>query len=404
MTMLPGYRQFDGRSWDLGSVCNALAYRGVRAPHTDAPYSEALLLGISGGVMMGYFAFAYKGQDPHVALLSRNTFDPLDTVLARLGIVQHRRHARDAAGGLRHLLEALDEGQPAIVWADAFGLPYNGLPAEPDMWANFPILVYGHDESRDAVWIADRAAVPLQVTPADLARARARVKQDRFRVLTLDPPDPRKLAGAVRQGIADCLRRYVEAPVRNAKANFGLAAFEHWAGLLTTARHKQNWARMFPPGVALYAGLASAYDRFGLGVVAAERDRLLYAAFLGEAAVLVKRPALAEAAEAFQRCAPLWRTVGETLLPDAVRSLRDTRRLRDRRRALFVERGGRARGQIMRIDARLAVIRERMRVAFPLDSAQSRDLCAQVADRVLAVGRAERFAYERLRAAMSGRA
>lgn len=403
MTTLTGYAEFNGRQWETGVIHNTLAYRGVRAPHSGEPYSEALMLGVSGGLLMGYFAFAYKGHDPHVALLSRNTFEPFETLLGRLGIVQHRRHAPDAAKGLKNLLAALDEGQPAIVWADAFSLPYNGFEGAEDIWANLPIVIYGHDTERDRVMIADRAGVPLTVTPTELASARGRVKKDRFRVLTIDPPDPTKLSSAVKQGITDCLTRYVEAPVKSAKANFGLAGFEHWASLLTTSKHKQSWSRMFPPGRPMYAGLTSAYDRFGIGVVAAERDRGLYADFLDEAAVILKRPALRSAAGAFRLCAPAWHVLGEALLPDAVRPFGDARKLLDRRRETFRTRGGRGLAQIRTIDGKLAKILASMDTRFPLSADAAADLRATIAAQVREVGRLEKDAYEGLRSAMSGR-
>ena len=79
---------FTGRHWETGSIHNALAMQGVKAPHTDQPYSEALLLGVSGGIAFGYFTFEYKGYLPHVSLLTRNTFDSFTTILERLGIPQ----------------------------------------------------------------------------------------------------------------------------------------------------------------------------------------------------------------------------------------------------------------------------------------------------------------------------
>lgn len=397
MSVLKGYRHFAGRHWITGTIANVLAYQGARAPHTGRPYSEALLMGVSGGLLMGYFAFAYRGIDPHVALLTRNTFDPFETLLARLGVVQHRRHASDAGKGLKILLEVLDNGQPAIVWADAFSLPYNSFDQAEGGWGSFPIVVFGHDEARERVSIADRAAVPLTVTPAELATARSRVKQDRQRVLTIEPPDPAKLAGAVRLGIADCLKRYVDAPVKSAKANFGLAGFEHWATLLTTPKHKQSWSRMFPAGRPMFAGLTSAYSRFGLGVAAATRDRALYAEFLDEASVLLKREALRDAAEAFRACIPAWQMLGEALLPEAVRPLRDARRLLDQRRSTFIEKGGRGLAQIRRMDARLNDLRSRMVDDFPLDASGVRDLLTTLADHVRAVGECERVAVAALR-------
>lgn len=143
MPILNNYQQFNGRHWETGTVCKFLAYTGVKAPHTGRPYSEALLMGISGGVVMGYFSFAYKGYDPQARILTRNTFDPLDTMLARLGVVQHRRHTTSPEKGVANLLDTLEGGEPAIVWADYFSLPYNAFPYDEGMWAMFPILVYG---------------------------------------------------------------------------------------------------------------------------------------------------------------------------------------------------------------------------------------------------------------------
>ena len=88
MPTLTDYAQFHGRHWETGSVANHLAYQGITAPHTNAPYSEAFLLGVSGGLAFGYFTFHYEGHDPQCNLLTRNTFDPLGTMLSRLGIVQ----------------------------------------------------------------------------------------------------------------------------------------------------------------------------------------------------------------------------------------------------------------------------------------------------------------------------
>jgi hypothetical protein len=88
MPILKHYQEFAGRHWETGTVCNALAYQGVKAPHTGKPASEALLLGITGGVTIGYFTFEYTGYLPHLALLTRNTFSPLETLLERLAIPQ----------------------------------------------------------------------------------------------------------------------------------------------------------------------------------------------------------------------------------------------------------------------------------------------------------------------------
>jgi hypothetical protein len=404
MPTLPKYKHFDGRHWETGTVHNYFAYRGVKAPHTGQPYSEALLMGISGGLLMGYFSFAYKGNDPHVALLTRNTFNPLDTLLTRLGVVQHLQHTTDGRKAVRYLTEALEEGTPAIVWADALSLPYTGLGPRKDWWAVFPVLVFGYDEAADTVSIADRAAVPLTVTTGELAAARGRVKKDKHRLLTMDPPGANKLPVAVQQGIWDCLKRYTEAPVKNARKNFGLAAFEHWAALLTKPKEKQSWARIFPPGTAMYAGLQSAYSRFGLGTMAAESDRDLYAEFLEEAAAVLGRPALKQCAGTFRRAARGWGALSQALLPDRLRPFKQTRELIERRRKLFVEKGGASLPERQEVDRQLKAIRDSMESDFPLADAEAVAFREQLAEQVLKVGELERAAHAALQAAMAGTA
>ncbi len=97
MPILHNYSQFNGRHWETGSVHNVLAYQGIEVPETGQPISEAMLMGISGGAAFGYFIFEYMGSDPYVSLLSRNTFNPLDTLLERLAIPQDLFHTTDAS-------------------------------------------------------------------------------------------------------------------------------------------------------------------------------------------------------------------------------------------------------------------------------------------------------------------
>src|SRR5688572_3305937 len=179
MTVLENYNHFDGLHWETGCYYNCFDYRGLKAPHTGKPYSEALMLGVSGGIVMGYFSFAYKGFDPQARVLTRNTFDPVTTLLSRLGVVQNIYQTDKPEKAVTNLLRELDSGLPALVWADICSLPYNNLPPElEEMWWMRPVLVYGYDDAQDTVWIADGSRVPLTVSTGELARARARVKKE----------------------------------------------------------------------------------------------------------------------------------------------------------------------------------------------------------------------------------
>jgi hypothetical protein len=74
MPSLKNYHHFDGRHYETGTLHNLLAYQNHPAPHTGKPISEAMLLGISGGIAVGYFTFAYTGNLPHIGTLRTSPF------------------------------------------------------------------------------------------------------------------------------------------------------------------------------------------------------------------------------------------------------------------------------------------------------------------------------------------
>lgn len=387
MTVLQNYNHFGGRHWETGSVHNFYAYRGVNAPHTGKPYSESLLLGVSGGIAMGYFTFAYEGYDPQCMILTRNTFDPLDRLLSRLGVVQDLQQTAKADRAEEILLDTLADGSPAILWADMWSLPYNALPYDERMWGAFPIVVYGYDREADQVSIADRASVPLTVTTGELAAARGRIKKDKHRLMTLDMPDPAKLERAVHLGITDCLQLFTEKPPKGAASNFGLEAYQFWAKMLTNPKGRTSWASLFPPGLAMYAGLTWAYNAaFILGKgLEGDAERGSYADFLDEAAVILAKPALLQAAERFRASAEAWRALPQVLLPDQIPPFAQGRRLMWRRHECFIQQGNAALGEIQEIDAQLAQLRRSMRHDFPLTEAEVVAVREQIAQQVLRI-------------------
>jgi len=400
MPVLNDYHEFEGRHWETGTVRNYYAYLGVKAPHTRQPYSEAMLMGVSGGAVMGYFTFAYEGYDPHVRILTRNTFDPLDTLLERLGILQKLQQTSNPTTGVKNLVMNLESGRPVIVWADMWSLPYNALPFDPGMWAAFPILVYGYDEKNGQVWIADRARIPLTVTPAELAAARGRVKANKFRVLTLEAPIEDKLPGAVKKGIWDCIRLYTEAPPKGSRNNFGLAAYRWWAEQLSNPRARMSWEKEFPAGVKMYSGLTNAFQDIMIFGKEGSAERDVFADFLDEASLVLGEPALTEVAAGFRRSAVAWNALAQALLPDEVPLLGEARRLMLRRHRFFLEQGNAGREEMLQADQRLDEIRKMVSVEFPLNASQvaafRENLCAQI----LAIHAIEKECVEALQQAM----
>lgn len=405
MTILQDYKQFSGRHWETGSVHNHLAYQGIKAPHTGKPYSEAFLLGVSGGAVMGYFSFSYQGYDPMARILTRNTFDPLERMLSRLGVVQNVKQTTNPNKGKQNLLNLLETGIAPIVWADYYGMPYNALSKDEGMWAMFPLVVYGYDEASGTAWIADRARVPLAVSTLALDAARARVKKDKFRLVELEPPNPDKLKAAVKQGIWDCIRLFTEKPPKGGKDNFGFAAYRRWAEVMVRPKARESWTQVFPPGEKMYAGLCSAFTDIRIfgkdDMDSSAADRGPYADFLEEASLLLGLPALKEAAGLFRKSAHAWLELSEALLPDDTEGFGETRRLMLKRQAVFLSQGTKGLEEMEKIDTRLREIKAHMRVDFPLDEAGTAHLCESVSEHILQVHGIELEAVESLREAMS---
>ena len=397
-------REFDGRHYETGALANALALRGAAAPHTGRPYSEALLLAISGGIALGYFVFEYKGYLPHVALLTRNTFDPLETLFDRLALPREVTQTTNPQQAEAKLDAALEAGHAPLVWADMASLPYTGGRPQPDFWAMIPLVVVAREG--DGYVVADRARRAHRITRAALTAARGRVKQDRYRLMTIDPPEPQRAADALRKGLWQCLSLFTEAPPKGSRDNFGFAAYARWAHLLTNTRHKQSWARMFAPGARLYQALAGTPQQPGVyswietWTSGGAGDRALFADALEEGATLLERPALREAAAHFRASAAAWHTLAQTALPEGVPLLRESRELLQRRRNLFVAQAPGALEARAEIDARLAALKAEAEASFPMTDGEVTDLQAELSQQVTALSDIERRGVEALQAAL----
>ena len=399
--------QFAGRHWETGSIHNALALQGIKAPHTGKPYSEALLLGISGGIVFGYFTFEYKGYLPHVAMLTRNTFSPFTTILERLGIAQDVQQTSKAEVAEKNLRETLDSGLYPLVWADQFSLPYNCLPSDEPMWGMMPILAIESDSARrESVAVADRSSQPLHLSMADLTKARGRVKEDKYRLITLDAPQTAKLAGAVHKGICQTIKLFTEEPPRGARDNFGFAAYEKLANLLINTRNKQSWERFFAPGVRMYHALAGspiqpgAYHWVMTWGSADGAERGLYADFLLEAAQILKKPALKEAAEKFRESYGLWLDFANALLPDDVPLLGESKKLIQKKHDLFINEGESGLPEIKQINTQLNKLLKQSETDFPLSNAQISELRTNLRDILLKISAVEQQAVDLLQNAI----
>jgi len=401
MPTLANFKQFEGRYWDTASIRNALDYQGAKAPHTGQPYTEAMLLGISGGITFGYFTFHYDGYDPQVNLLTRNTFEPMETIFNRMGIAREVLQTTSASKGRQNLIRALEEGYAPIASPDMWLLPYNAMPYDEGMWGGLPLVIYGYEPKKGEAYLSDRSFVSLTVTTEELDKARARVKKDKHRLLLLEHADESRLATAIRQGLRDCVRLMIEKPPRGSVRNFGLRALQHWREMLQK-KGKGSWAREYPMGRPLLAVLISSYTFLGPAfgkTMKAERD--VYADFLEEAAQVLQMSELNNVAVRYRIAGDAWEGLLCTLLPEDVPMLKKAREYIDLKTELFIEKGRAALPEMMDCNHRLDKLKDRSENDFPMTAAEISDLRAEIQRHVATVHQAEEEAVLALKAVIA---
>jgi hypothetical protein len=388
---LPGYKHFGGRHSDTSSLKNVLAYLGVTAPHTGKPFSEAMLLGVGGGIGGGYWTFEF-GHYPVLVLGSRHQWQGniLPGIGQRLGIPLTTQETSSPKAAERSLREAVAAGHPAIVWAAIQQLPYYAFQTDPTTYHT--LVVYGWDDETHTVYVADRSRKPLTLTPVALAAARANTWAPKHRAILVEPPKKLKnLKGAITEGIRACVKELQNPPIRN----FGLPSLPKWADLVANPKDKKGWPQVFKTSGQLYGALKSAYFFIELANGAGAL-RPLYADFLTEASEVTSKPALNEIAAHYRVAAKLWTALADAALPNAVAPYNETRKLLARKQKLFEARGAAALPELHELNARLDAVKAAVSAESPLSPEDTSALLADLRTHITRVYEAEMAAVETL--------
>jgi len=302
--------RFRGRHPDTAALTRLLAALGVTDPAGGRPLSEAMVLGVAGGIGFAYFVFEYEDLTTLYLGGRINPYihkrDAAEAALTRLGVPFQVRRTSGPAAAERHLRTALDQGRPVVATVDGARLPSRAVPPELPGMTPQDVLVELRD-GQPVLW--DLAPVPVPVTWAELAEARAGVRSARHRLVVADAPArPVDLPGAAAAGIADTWTGMLDPPMRN----FGVPGLAKWADLLTAPRDPKGWPRLLAaPGRQLQL-LTWLYDWVETAGTGGGFFRSMYAEFLEEAAGPLGRPGLTTLAGSYRELATAWTTLAET--------------------------------------------------------------------------------------------
>jgi len=388
---------------ETAAVVRLCAAAGLEAP-AGGPPSEALVLGLGGGIGAACFTFEYKGHTATFYVATRcqpqYAYDAafVRAAVERLGGACEISESTSPAAAAKHLRERAARG-PVMAWVDLGALPWSARIGPAAELGAMPHVVVVERIEGDQAIVRDRAAAPFTLPLADLATARKRMRAGKHRLLAVSggaPADPRL---AIVEAIAACAaelggKTRIRGPMAN---NFGIGGLRRWAAALGADRDPKRWTRVFSPPAAAGALAWARYwiEHAGTG---GGGFRPLYARFLEEAASIAKRPALRALAKRYRGLGAAWSALATAMLPDAVPPLASIRRLQDARADAA------ARGDVPAmhaVQARLEAALAAAAAAPPLDEAALRAHYAGLAARVTAIADDEEEAAAALAAAVA---
>lgn len=364
-----------------------LAAAAVKAPHTQEPFSEAMVSGIAGGLGAGVFAFHYAKEDFSSFFIAgrHNWADDLDYLkdgLARFGLKAKVQESAGAKTADQQLRSALAGGKPVVAWVDLAYLPRRAMPQVYQGGGYHVVTIYALDDAAGTALIGDLADEPVSVPLEVLAESRGRIKKQKNRLLWIeDQAECPPLAQLVAGGLRACCDGLTKGRMKN----FTLAAFEQWGQRMHGSTGKDSWQQVFPRGHLLWTGLTMAHDfieHYGSG---GGLMRPLMAEFLDEAAQAIGKPALIDPMKRYSELGRAWSDLADAALPDYLPLCREAKRLLAEKAELTFSGDDDAPQQIRGIWSRLEELRASARECFPLNEAQCEDLRADLKSRILAI-------------------
>jgi hypothetical protein len=285
----------------------------VFAHHGYTRLSEAMVLGIGGGLGAGYILWEFAAHDMKCLTLGyRYRWNYLDwqlRTLDRLGATYELHTTGGTRGAAAALDAALATGHPAIVVPDRGVVGYWGLPEHLNGYGGHPVVAYA--AVADGIRVDDRNHAPLTVPREVLNQARGRVSSYKNHLVTLTTtPAVTDLRPAILAGLRDCV-----AHLGAKSTSFAVPAWHKWARMVTDTRNPKGWPRLFADGTGLVGTLLSVWEGVQQVGMSGGHLRAMYGDFLDEAAGLLDAPVLHDSAEDFRLAGAAWNAVAEAALP-----------------------------------------------------------------------------------------
>ena len=382
-----------GRQPESATLRNVLIQRDAC---TSDLCTEEILFGLGGGIGCAYWLFDMHGGHP-VYIGYRIHAKEGDTPYFTLqmtegwGATADVRHSSSPSAATKSLVKILNDGFTPIVWVEVTKLPYMFLSGNP--LAYHQVVVYGMEG--DDVLVGDLGDSVIRMSMEELTEARNSNYAPKFRTVVISEATAKP---QLRETLSDRIRVTCSQMLEGLGiANFGLAALNKWAQMLTNTKNKKGWPNCFPGGPPLHGAMSTVFEQIELRGYGGSAFRGLYADFLDQAAGVLKKSALKKVAEQFRESEASWRAISDAALPDSIPLLKETREALTRRSVLIRKpRTTAIDKELESLRDRLKQLRERSAKELSLSKADTLDLFGAISERVLETEKIERAAFTEL--------
>lgn len=370
----------------------ALELQAIKNPLTDAPFSEAMLMGIGGGLGAGYILWEFQAHETASIVLGfqyrwNYTTELINNAVHHLGGQSIIKETGGQKSALHHLLKSLEEQKPVLVWVDKASLPYQHLPVSLIGHANHIITVL--DQQADTFIVADLAQAPYEISAVSLAQARHQIPSNKNRSLSIIPPRHIDLPFAIRQGIAKCVEHLTKD-----SDSFSIPVYKKWASLMTNNRKRKAWPNVFKNPNGLYQTLRSVYEGITLDQTEGYALRQVYADFLAESATYLNQEAYQVASQHYHQLALEWQKLADIAFPPEVAAFKESREALQGRYAAFRKNDE---DSLQKHSSTLERLMKQYNHAFPLDTSETTSLFRAMQDQLEKLYEAETEALQQLK-------
>ena len=379
------------------ALSRLLAHKNVLSPINQEPYSEALLLGVGGGLDTGYILYPFKHlPNPILVLGFRNQWNQtrnfIEHLAERLRLKIRFQVSNQEKQAEQQLQETIKSGKTAIVWVDKASLPYRHLADHKIGYITHQVTVYGRDGRLWRLYLDDLSTHPIEIREKTFTAARANLPEHNYLMMIFDQAEgltPQDLRTACLEGIRDCTTQLTQ-PMQT----LGISNLKTWANNLTDRHDPLGWPRVFKNQKNLFTALCTLYESIKLNGTDGFALRKMYADFLHEAAGILSNASLNAAAGQYLQLSNHWSNLADNALPSNIPVFDRTKSLLNKKYQAYRINDMQA---YQNASEQLKPLIDEVEVAFPLDSHQTGQLYEKLSSRIKLIAELEMSAARRLR-------